>query len=529
MVDEHARQIEAEIDTTYAEHPLLLYRHADALHATFIAANELLDDYRGADSETHGTASDTIINGLRYGLGWLFKNRRESSDPRVQGIDPVPFAKTFIQLAVEYVGMVTAYTYASENILDLRLDGRTLKPSGQLLSQLQYEAYNKLLKPAVEAARSQGYDKDPKFYSAVESAWKRGVVFPALPLERGVLSVAYGLMDQHSDSFYDLPRDWKFDTLSLRAFRAVHNVMRGILFTWTQISSVLERLDRDLPHGPALPFAITKRELITAVNDVADIPAAETKPVLNVLEYGGAGIENADPALQPLVPLPSGHYLLGVPLVLGTAAERNLVTLVNRLPAERKAYGRLTNQKEAAMRNRLVSRLPPHLQSWSGRLPGRTDAVDLAVVDRNERVLLLLELKWFIDPAEVREILNRSKELAKGVGQCRQLLNLPADALRGIPGAPFSQVAAAVISSNWIGFGDVQDPDIAIVNEEHIAAKLRSSQSLSEVTEWLRTHRYLPKKGEHFDIEDRVTRVGEWTLDWYRVINLRPNEPFMPL
>ena len=47
--------------------------------------------------------------------------------------------------------------------------------------------------------------------------------------------------------------------------------------------------------------------------------------------------------------------------------------------------------------------------------------VDLAIISDSEKMCLLLELKWFIDPAEAREIIEKSEEIEKGISQVLQL------------------------------------------------------------------------------------------------------------
>ena len=43
--------------------------------------------------------------------------------------------------------------------------------------------------------------------------------------------------------------------------------------------------------------------------------------------------------------------------------------------------------------------------------------VDLAIVNHSEKVCLLLELKWFIAPAEFGEVVEKSKAIKKGIRQ----------------------------------------------------------------------------------------------------------------
>ena len=527
MVDEQARAVEREIDAAYTQHPLLNYPYGEALTATLVAANALLAPFANTTAAEYGVAVDTVINALKHAVVWLWKSR--SRQRLVEPIgDPVQHAKSFVLLAVEYLGMETAYKHAGFGLVDLTCKGGTLTVSGALLEKQQYEAYNELIKSSnqvtaddVETARTSG----ERLMEAITGAGLRGVPISRVPLDARVLSVAYKAMADRAAKTHLLPGDWRFGRFSLRVFRAVHSVLCAIVYIWNRLAPVLAREPWFIRHAADQPFVITRGEILTAVSGAGGISKAETRAVMDLLEYGAAGISNPDPALQPLLALPDGRYLLSLPLILSSAAERNLAVLLNRIPDEKTRYARLTNQKEAEMRTRMCHRLGSRFKFWNGFLDGYE--VDLAIVDPADQSLLLLELKWFIDPAEIRELRDKSEELSKGIDQCKKLLQVAPSGLARIPGAPFRTVGAAVVSANWIGFGNIQDADVPILTEEHIVRKLQLGASLEEVIQWLRNRSYLPVVDRDYAVVKRPSKVSKWTLDWYRIERLR--DDFMPL
>jgi hypothetical protein len=72
------------------------------------------------------------------------------------------------------------------------------------------------------------------------------------------------------------------------------------------------------------------------------------REVINDLVLGAnnISIEQADPTLQPLVPISPGQFAIAPQLWIHNAAERNFVVLMNRLPAEKAIYLRLVTQKK---------------------------------------------------------------------------------------------------------------------------------------------------------------------------------------
>src|SRR5262249_5975730 len=146
--------------------------------------------------------------------------------------------------------------------------------------------------------------------------------------------------------------------------------------------------------------------------------------ILNDLSLGSRGVQTRDPALQPIIPLGNDDIVIAPSLWLSLSLERNLMVLLNRLPEERERYSRLVGQKEELMQSELIAAAgPTGLRTWHGRLPARDDLpdVDLALIDDAKGIALLCELKWFIDPAEVREVVTKSDEIGTGVRQMKAL------------------------------------------------------------------------------------------------------------
>ena len=168
----------------------------------------------------------------------------------------------------------------------------------------------------------------------------------------------------------------------------------------------------------------------------------------------------------------------------------------------------------------------------SGRLTNLPD-IDLAIVNDSEKVCLLLELKWFIAPTVAREQIEKSEEIQKGVRQSlrfkqafannhRQLL----DKLKIDSSYLFDGI---VVSENWIGYANVQSPEVPIIRAEHLVEKLKAAESLQSAMKWLRKREYLPKEGKHFKkVDGNTTKIGDWSLKLHQ-IELLSHERFFPL
>ena len=185
------------------------------------------------------------------------------------------------------------------------------------------------------------------------------------------------------------------------------------------------------------------------------------------------------------------------------------------------------------MRERFKTGLPNKgFRFISGRLTNLPD-IDLAIVNDSEKVCLLLELKWFIAPTVAREQIEKSEEIQKGVRQSlrfkqafannhRQLL----DKLKIDSSYLFDGI---VVSENWIGYANVQSPEVPVIRAEHLIEKLKAAESLQSTVEWLRKREYLPKEGEHFKkVDGNTIKIGDWSLKLHQ-IELLGHERFFPL
>lgn len=166
-------------------------------------------------------------------------------------------------------------------------------------------------------------------------------------------------------------------------------------------------------------------------------------------------------------------------------------------------------------------------------MPGRPDLpdIDLALIDYEERRILCAELKWFIAPAEVREVHARHEDLAKGVSQCLNLMaafaadpQLIAQTFGVDNGYLLSWI---VVSANWIGFAQVQNDRVPIISERHFVAKIEHDQHLSTISAWLEERRYLPIEGRDYVLVNHADRYKNWTVEWYGIRGL--TDDFLPL
>ena len=271
-------------------------------------------------------------------------------------------------------------------------------------------------------------------------------------------------------------------------------------------------------------YVLTYNELLRRVVRYSGLSDIEVKSIFDDLTYGNRDIKRPVPALQPLIKLNSEHFAIVPNIWICSAAERNFISLINRLSSEKVIYEGYVNEKENLMKERFKTRLSDgNFKSYSGSVASLTD-VDLAIVSHSEKACLLLELKWLVAPTTGQERIHKSKEIREGISQVLELKQAFAGnykpLLEKLNIDSSYKLEGAVVSENWIGYGNVQSSEVPVIQMNHIIAKLKATDSLRATMTWLKDRKYLPKEREHFIVYRPKIRIGNWDLKWYGIQDL---------
>jgi hypothetical protein len=428
-------------------------------------------------------------------------------------------------LASEYDHFVAAYTYASYGVIGLDVSGKSLVVDSDLLKDSRFEAYDRLIGKYDVKEFLQQFDRELQHrlkreigrYVEMRDGRFR------ISTKENILAPAVAHFSAVVDQAFTLPPDWSFTRFSLGEFRRVFEHIGALA-----LIQYLGRHSAAALGAPGLGISdclltLNPEELASMIQRRTSIRRDIVSAILSTLTYGSyPRLRLPDPALQPLIPIDTGFICVPPMLVITSNPERNLIALANRVPAEQAVYDRLKDQKETLMRERILSQIKQfRLRSWSGKFVGKKDLpdVDLVLIDDNKRACLVLELKWFVEPAEAREVIQRSEELATGVHQALEIKrvldedSLPSSGL-GISGYRRQH---AVVSANSIGMYWNQNLDIPIINERHLVRKLLASGNLVDTIDWLNERGFLPREGVHYKVCQSPFSISGWSIEWYAI------------
>jgi len=515
--------IELEVDEAFENNALVNLPFAQGIWTLLSVVEDhhfKIAAYSPLEENQASMYTDGLMNILAHPLRVCY--RRATKGPcqfqRVLIDDHYTLANDWLSAADDYNHFCSIFPLYRAGKIDFRVRGKELIPTGWSTTDMSYEAYDRFVSkrdPEEELAVDEDLICNEVKLAMRVVEGEYSLVFTRRLMEKLQSTVGAALARRHS-----LPGDWHFSSFSLREYRRIFTCLQVMAYAWFTARQLAAA-----GGAPALAFSSAlwtpqKSTLVVKIEKYTGIGRFAVSEVLRYLTFGEVGIRNPDIAIQPLVDLTNGQYAVSPFVVINVNSERNLCVLLNQIPAERNIYSRLVGQKEQEARMEAVTSLSGlDLDFRHGRIAD-TD-IDLAIIDRKAKVCICVEIKWFIEPAEIREVLARSDEVAKGVTQARKIsaaFSRSDERLMGLLNIDTSYDFLSVVASvNFIGRQEVQHPEVPITKLWHLTSEIRRHGKLSEVLKWLRSRSYLPREGDDYEIRKISIRSGEWHSQWYGI------------
>ena len=529
------QRVKNEVDNYYKSNPLLKLPFAAAAWSFLAFAEDMMlqQTSRQLTSQELAAIGDNFVNELKDPMYWLHLACKPGGQISFEyNADIHKVSSDLLRLGQKYRWFLVAFTCHLSGSVKLEIQGSVIQPTSDFSKGIEYEAYNELItsQKFQEVSSLINFDTLPR--NAIDRTLTVDGDRFRYKLKPKIVSDVRTVMKPRYNALFSLPSEWQFCHYSLGDFQKVFEVICAMAHIHLMArQGAIEKQCRDRGYADSI-FVLTYYELLNRVIRYSRLPDTKVRSIFDDLTYGNKGIRHPDPALQPLIKLNSECYAIMPFLWLSISPERNLTVLLNRFPDEQRIYSKLVNEKEALMRKRITTDLcDSDFRFVCGSVANLPD-VDLALINDSEKACLLLELKWFIEPAEAREVVHKSKEIEKGISQMLELKQAFADnhkfLLQKLNIDPCYTLEGVVVSENWIGNAEVQSPEVPVIRTDHLIARLKTTDNLQSTMEWLRDRKYLPKEGEHFKIVRPTYTIGKWYLKWYRLKSLS-EDAFFPL
>ena len=517
-------QIENEIDEAFEVNELLglcFTQSAWTLLSVIEDHHFKIRAYNPLDSQELGIYTDGLLNALTYPMRTCLKKcaMKQNKFKRELVDDHYSFANEWIDKAEEYTHFCSIFPLYHFGEIDLKINGNNLIPTDWSSFDMSYEVYCRFIRehnPEDEIVIDPNSIIDP----IIQNTIYRNEEF-VLKFSPKLVKQLLQHWEQGHKASFTLPENWKFKYFSIQEFKLTFNTIQAMAYGWFLSRQMAAQKGlKALGYSSAL-WTPKKSELLARVSRYTGINAEKISKIFEYLTFGSSGVRNPDIAIQPLVDLKNGEYAISSFVWLNVNCERNLCVLLNQIKEEKKIYSKLVNTKEVKLRDEIIEELM-HL-GYDFKFGELEDTnLDLAIIDRKNKKCLAVELKWFIEPAEIREVIQRSIEIKKGISQAKIISNLYTSKddhfittlLKIQPDYDF---LAIVASFNFIGNLSSQDSNIPVVKSGHLVSKLKSCKNLAEVMSWLRHREYLPKRDIDYTIQETPIKSGKWESVWYGI------------
>jgi len=516
-------RIEAEIDYAFADNALAKLPFVQGVWTLLSVVEDhhfKIAVYSPLEVNQAAIYVDGLMNALTYPLRVCYQRsvkgpfqfKRKLIDEHYN------LADKWLDVAEDYGHFCSMFPLYHAGQIELRVQDRELIPTDWSASDLSYEAYDRFVAK-----------RDPEQELILDANLIQAKLKTSMRISGGGFSVDFTrrLMEELELAFgaafsgrHTLPKNWQFTRFSLAQFRRIFTCLQSMANAWFTARQLAAA-----DGAPAIAFASAlwtprKGLLVATLARHTGIEKSVVNEVLRYLTFGEVGIRNPDIAIQPIVDLTNGQYAISPFVITQVHSERNLCVLLNQIPEERKLYSQLVDEKEHEVRSETIASLSGLGFDFRHGQLADTD-IDLAIIDHKAKKCLCIEIKWFIEPAEIREVLARSEELAKGVTQARKI----AQAFRDNDGRLMALLEidqsydflSMVGSVNFIGSHRVQHPDVPITKLWHLASEIQKHGRLCEVLEWLKSRSYLPRKDKDYKITEVAIQSGEWHSRWYGI------------
>lgn len=272
---------------------------------------------------------------------------------------------------------------------------------------------------------------------------------------------------------------------------------------------------------------LDKRRLIHELTCIAEVREQVVRNLVDAITYG-IDTTTPDPALQPIIPV--GDVQVAVPgiFILSSNWERNLLSLHARV--DPKSFNANSKVFEKRMVADLSRSVPAHFPSWFNywlSLGAQREEIDLLIADVQARSILLGELRWILQPGDVREVLNKRKVIYEKVAQAqRKLHSVRKHKVSVVSSLGFSSpeswtINAIVLIDGYGGIPSQLPKDIPVVPKALFLKALQEISSLERLHAFFTTPIWLPRDGIDFESSFVTSDVSGITFN-KKVFRLGP-------
>jgi hypothetical protein len=250
----------------------------------------------------------------------------------------------------------------------------------------------------------------------------------------------------------------------------------------------------------------SRDEYIADISRISGLPKGATTAITSALTLG-TDTTAPDPALQPLVPIGAGRLAILGSTILSSNWSRNMLSLHARV--SRATFDASSAVFEKEMIEKIRALIGDRHQCLSAiHIPTKygPEEIDILLIDKANHSIMIVELRWMLQPGDVREVINRAKAVGEKVTQAarkveRARISLPMILARlGLTSGAWT-VNGIVVIDGFGGRPSSIPKKIPVVPQSVFIKAISSSRDLEHLHAVFCTPIWLPRDGADFVFE----------------------------
>ena len=423
--------IEAWVDNEFHSKPVPhQVRDVSLWHLLTYCEDKVRLDFKGMSS--HATADiERFVDQLKYSMKYcvqrvLSESQITSKFPLPQKVTPQVYTRSrdLVYAGLSYAAMVRIFSslHAGESTIEVNDRGEHC-----IVYHPKYDIRYSVLE-IFDHGQEVGFDIttlafgllrgtliEPELENFFKSSTRMRLGRVIYRYEPGCVSYLTQIIPQRP---LVIPDDFMFDWGSGLETQALINSLQLRCLYHILCVDFAAREFR-IPGGfdSSLVLKLTREELIDDLSLCADLGHERIARFVDFLTLG-QGSHSPDIALQPLVRAANGEYMLSCFFIISNDMQRNLMSLMARTQSS--VFNRQSCLFERGMIAKLVDAAglwPASVQNRNFKAGGRGEEIDMLLVDKASKSILILECAWMLQPGDPQEIFNRLGTCAKKVNQ----------------------------------------------------------------------------------------------------------------
>ncbi|WP_067099560.1 hypothetical protein [Marinomonas atlantica] len=332
-------------------------------------------------------------------------------------------------------------------------------------------------------------------------------------------AISFGLSRSFPQRDQIIPVDFEFKWgKAYKTHSLINSLFVRCFYHVLAVELAARKLSIDGGAESCLVLLISRKQLCEDLQVLADFSEVDVMSFIDYITFGNSA-HTPDIAIQPLYKSKCGMLMVPCYFILNSNMQRNLLSLMAKVDKSH-----FDSQSDLFEKN-MISRMLPSLKKWNYKelnkefsVNRKKEELDAIIFDTENKVMLVIEMRWVLQPGDSREVYNRISSISKKVDQVKRKVEFVESNSSVILSRTFENKIDFGNIEDWKakgivvihGFGGTisHDMNFPIVTLDIFCKGIKQFNSLDKFHNWLKSLCWLPSQGVHYDMETFIEDNG---------------------